>query len=324
MILVKESLDLDGFNVGKEDMKPVVPIGGIAPAPAPKPAPPSPGTQLPVLSVPSEKLMADDADLQDFLAGSGTVSIQVGEEEPEAQEFDFVLPLIPGAEDQSPLEIEPEIKVEEPEEDKVEMPKGSWEWTIPTFMSWLQDKMSNMPKHSGRDITGLQRIIAYMKRLAHKEISRAVQNDLDGELDVNKLEEIRNILLDGIERCEEREEILQSKKSPKKKTKKSEEERSAIIKEASKSARFLVIVPLFMSGLGRLCINSMVAGGKDIEDTFDYVSKKFKLSRREEFELMQLLSDMGYAMRRDRGLFRDEPFDATSEDNPELAANYPG
>ena len=80
MILVKESLDLDGFNVGKEDMKPVVPIGGIAPAPSPKPSPTPPGiTQLPVLNVPSEKLMADDADLQDFLAGSGTVSIQVGE-----------------------------------------------------------------------------------------------------------------------------------------------------------------------------------------------------------------------------------------------------
>ena len=234
-----------------------------------------------------------------------------------------MLPLVPGGEDQSPLSVEPEIKVEEPEEDQVEMPRGPWEWTVSSFMNWLHDRMTGIPRHSGKDTSGIERAISYLKRL-DGEISRAVRGDLDDELDISKIEKIRDEILKGIERLEERLDTLRSSKYSKKKTKKSEEERSAIIKEASKSARFLVIVPLFMSGLGRLCINSMVSGGKDIEDTFDYVSKKFKLSRREEFELMQLLSDMGYAMRRDRGLFRDEPFDATSEDNPELAANYPG
>ena len=328
MILVKESQqDLDGFNVSKADMTPLpVPVGGIAPAP--KPTSPPLASQLPVLNVPADKMMADDylaledKELQDLLMGSGQVSIQVGEDEPQEQEFDFVLPLVPGGDNQDPIEVEPEIKVEEPEEDLTETPKGPWEWTLPTFMSWLQDKMTNMPRHSGRDTAGLERVIAYMRQ-ANKQISRAVQNDFDGTLDIKLVEKARDELLRGIERCEERLEALNSTKS-KKKSKKSETERSEIIKEASKSARFLVVVPLFISGLGRILINAMVSNGKDIEDTFEYLSKKFDLTRREEFELMQLLSDMGYAMRRDRGLFRDEPFDATSEDNPELMANYPG
>ena len=349
MALVKESQNLDGFNVGKDDFvapktpspsTTQVPIGGIAPA-KDLPLEKAPGTtQLPVYKLPTmpeysadDRLYVDDnmlyADdefvdfdkLQDMLSGEGKVEIQVGEEEPELQEFNFSMPMIPGAEDQSPLELEPELKVEE-EEDEVEMPKGPWDWKIPTFMTWLQGRMVGVPRHSGKEISGIERAISYLKRL-EKEIGAAVRSDIDDALDVAQVEKIRDEIFDGIERLEDRQEQLHSSKRSKK-SKKSSEEFNAIVKEASKSAAFVVTVPLFISSLARTCLNAMVSNGKDIEQTFDYLAKKFDLTKREEAELMQLLSDMGYAMRRDRGLFRDEEFDVTSTDNPELAANYPG
>jgi hypothetical protein len=68
----------------------------------------------------------------------------------------------------------------------------------------------------------------------------------------------------------------------------------------------------------------MVSAGKDIEDVFDNLAKKYELTPREEMETMQLLADMGYPMRRPRGYHRDEEIDYTSTDNFDWQANYPG
>ena len=38
---------------------------------------------------------------------------------------------------------------------------------------------------------------------------------------------------------------------------------------------------------------------------------------------MQLLEDMNYTVRRDRGFLRDEEIDTTKSDNMDWAANYP-
>jgi len=347
MALVKESQNLDGFNVGKDDFapKPIVenkpattqvPVGGVAPAKDLPVGPPASTTQLPVYNTPDMPLSADDvfyvddnmldsgdnfSTLEDMLSGSGSIAIEVDDEEPDVESFEFTLPLVPGGEEQSPIEDEPELKVEEPEVDDVDMPKDIWAWKIPVFMTWLQERMLGIPRHSGKEISGIERAIAYLKRL-DSEISKAVRSDIDDALDIAKIESVRDEIFDGIERLEDRlEKLMKSKRT--KKNKKSSEEFNAIVKEASKSAAFVVTVPLFISSLARTCLNAMISNGKDIEETFDKLAKKFDLTHREEAELMQLLSDMGYAMRRDRGLFREDKFDATSCENPELMANYP-
>jgi hypothetical protein len=68
----------------------------------------------------------------------------------------------------------------------------------------------------------------------------------------------------------------------------------------------------------------MVSAGHDIEDLYARQVKYYKLSTREQAEVQQLLSDMGYAVRQDRGFMPDEDFDVSSSDNMDWAANYKG
>jgi hypothetical protein len=49
---------------------------------------------------------------------------------------------------------------------------------------------------------------------------------------------------------------------------------------------------------------------------------KYKLNDREQAQVMQLLADMGYPLRQDRGYLADEDVDTTSSDNFDWAANY--
>ena len=85
-----------------------------------------------------------------------------------------------------------------------------------------------------------------------------------------------------------------------------------------------VTVPLLISRIARVCINGMVSAGHDIEDLYARQVKFYKLSDREQAEVMQLLFDMGYPMRQDRGFMPDQEFDPGSSDNMDYAANYRG
>ena len=67
----------------------------------------------------------------------------------------------------------------------------------------------------------------------------------------------------------------------------------------------------------------MVSAGHDIEDMFTKLTERYKFTDREKLELMQLLSDMGYHVRRDFGAPIDEEIDTTSSDNFNWASNRP-
>jgi ubiquitin C-terminal hydrolase len=82
------------------------------------------------------------------------------------------------------------------------------------------------------------------------------------------------------------------------------------------------MAPLFASRIARICINGTVSAGHDISDMFQKQVKKWKLTDREQAEVMQLLSDMGYPLREDRGYMPDEEVDVTSSDNYDWSAQY--
>lgn len=248
------------------------------------------------------------------------------EDEPEdhAQQLSFILPLVPGGEDQKEIVVEEpaELSVEETPEN-IEVSNDPKKWKLDNFMHWLHHKMNNIPKHSGHDTAGLERTISYLEFL-DREISKAVRMDIDGILDVDVLEKARDELFNGIERCEERLDKIQSSKYPgNKKKKKKADEQPGLVKEAQKAAGFTVMVPLFISHIARVCINSMVSAGHDIEVTFGKLVKKYGLDKRDQAQVLQLLADMNYPVRRDRGFLLDEEVDPTSSDNMDWAANYP-
>lgn len=199
-----------------------------------------------------------------------------------------------------------------------------WDWEsrgADGFVVWIKERLSDVPKHSGYDSAGIERAISYLEKL-DGEISKAMRLDLDGELDADKVEEVRSKIDDGIERLHDRLDKVRAKKG---KRKKKADLQEALVKEAQKATNIsgiVITVPLLISRIARVCINGTISAGHDIEDLFKRQSDYYDLNTREKAECMQLLADMGYPMRQDRGLPLDEDVDQTSPDNMDWAANW--
>lgn len=213
----------------------------------------------------------------------------------------------------------PEIEVKEEEEiNKVEdiKPIKDDPWNLlrdghENFFILIKNKMDNTPKHSGTEESGLERAIAYLERL-DSEISKCMRNDLDSKLDAFQVEKARATIEDGINRLQDRLDKI--KKSKKKTKKKADNMSEMIVKEAQKILGvqgLFVTVPLFISRLGRICINSSVSAGHDINKVFNDQVDKYKLDDREVCELQQFIEDCGYTVRGDRGYSRDENIEVT-------------
>lgn len=233
-----------------------------------------------------------------------------------------------GTKDPEPvLEVHEEEKPDENDAKKSKKPE-KWDWAAKGshgFITWVKERIDDVPKHSGYDTAGLERAVSYLEKL-DSEISKAMRMDLDGELDANKIEEVRSQIDNGISRLHDRlDKIKKSKKTKRKKS--AEDLNSELVKEAQKITGvqgIFVTVPLLISRIARVCINGMVSAGKDIEDLYHSQVKRYKLSEREQAEVRQLLEDMGYALKQDRGQFPEDQFDPASEDNLDFNPNYKG
>lgn len=242
---------------------------------------------------------------------------------------------VPGAgnsPDPEPIEV---IESHDDQEDKSKIDDGTtkknekWDWEsrgATGFIAWIKERCDDVPKHSGQDTAGLERAIAYLERLDN-EISKAMRLDLNGDLDANQIEKVRATIDNGIERLHDRlDKIKKNKKvSRKKKAEFREEYSEEIIKQAGTLGvqGVYVTVPLLISRIARVCINGMISAGHDIEDLYERQVKFYKLNDREQAEVMQLLADMGYAIRQDRGFMPWQEVDVTSSDNMDWNANYP-
>jgi len=236
----------------------------------------------------------------------------------------FILPHLPGSTDQSDfVGPTPDIEVED---DEIIIDDDPWKWDVSSFMKWLSGMMKGVPSHSGYASTGVERALAYLEAL-DREISKAVRMDLKNEIAVEAVEKAREEIHKGIESLHVRHKEIMESKYPKRKSRKKKSDSSdGLIKEGTKATRIngiTITVPLIVSYVARTCINSMVSAGKDIEDTFEKLAKKFDFNDREEVETIQLMADMGYAIRRPRGFLRDEDIDYTSTQNHDWVQNFP-
>lgn len=268
----------------------------------------------------------DDSEALDENDLQGEVTLQIGDEDPVTETFEFSLPQVPGGENQDDIEEEP-VELEVEEEVEIGEP-DMWNWSgnkttaISGFPSWLSRMMQGVPRHSGHDTVGLERAISYLNAI-DKEISKAVRSDLKSELDIGTIEKARDELQGGCDRLSDRLDKIINSKRPKKKKKAGEE--AGLIKEAQKITGVhgvMVTVPLLISRIARVCINGMVSAGHDIEDMYKRQAELYKLNTREKAEVLQLLEDMGYAMRRDRGIHPDEEIIRGRSDNFDWMAQY--
>jgi hypothetical protein len=249
----------------------------------------------------------------------------------EPGEISIVIDELPGApsgtKDPEPVMEVSEEDTEKDDNDLKDVKKDSkWDWAAhgaEGFVAWIKDRCADVPKHSGSDTAGIERATAYLEKL-DGEISKAMRLDLDGKLDADQVEKVRAMIDDGIGRLQDRaDKIKKFKKTTRKK--KSQEEVDGLVKEAQKItgvSGIVVTVDLLTSRIARVCINGMVSGGHSIEDIFARQVKEYDLDKREQACVAQLLDDMGFALRTDRGYLVGEEIDPASSDNMDFAANY--
>lgn len=230
-------------------------------------------------------------------------------------EITFHLPFLPGADDLvevsgDELEVETKGDKEEKEKDKSKAADQ------PKDLNWAKQYIDSVPKHRGETL-GLERSKSYLSRGVNL-LSKLIQEDHDGKIDISKAEDARIVMEEGIERLEK--ELAKRKKKASSKPE--------LTKEAQKIAGvggIIVTVPILISRIARTCINGSISGGKDIEDLFHRQAEKWKLTDREKVEVIQLIQDMGYPLPRlDRGFMVDDknPYERSSENNFDYPPNY--
>jgi hypothetical protein len=208
-------------------------------------------------------------------------------------------------------------------DDLDDMPKPPKTWqedrAVDKFMSYVKDSYPNkIPKHDGKSIVGAERAVKWLTNLG-KEISEAVRKDETGVLDDAALEEIRVSVMKDILLLKEHIKKLDKtfKKQLKKKAgldedlmKYAEEieiaynhEIDGEIKKVAAHPKIHLYVSPFERAIAGIIINSVVSGGKPIEEVYDFLKEKYDLNDREELAIMQVIMDSGFPIFKDRGTF---------------------
>lgn len=256
--------------------------------------------------------MASPVELDDDLGDIELSTMDDGE-----FDVDFTVPLIPGADFDGP---DVSYIDDEPEE-VVVVSADPWDWKsrgMENFIMWLHEMINGVPRHSGKDTTGVERALAHFENL-DRAITQAMRTDFKGEIDAAKAEKAREQIQDGMKRLIERLETLKSKKFKKK---------ASIVKEArhEKIVGITVTVPLLISRIARTLVNGTVSAGHNMERMFEKLAAEYELTKRERAEVAQLLEDMGYLYQGqlDRGYPIGDAGVRGSSDNYDLASMYPG
>lgn len=239
------------------------------------------------------------------------------------------------------------VKFDEPE---AEVREKNWETDRDPsmFVSYLKDKLTKIPRHSGNTIPGCERAAAYIKDL-DGQASKAMRSDYKGEIDEEELDKIRKDMQGMIDRLENHIERLQKSagvenvrfvsegfcktcesnapmwRNALSETEvcmncESEEKPQDLQKTAGTPAVNVFMTPFERAVVGTI-INAKVSGGRNIEEVYEKLKNKYNFTPREELAFQQLIADHGYPVYKDRGLL-NEPADPASGDNVEWQTNY--
>lgn len=233
---------------------------------------------------------------------------------PEVQEISFKLPFLPGCSDEMmEVSTDDEDDAKDSNKEDKEKSKASEQ---PKDLAWIKQFLDNIPSHKGETL-GIERAKSYLGR-GLTMLSKMLQDDHEGKIDISKAEDARIEMENGHERLDK--ELTKRKK--KASTKSGDLTKSA--QKIPAVGGIIVTVPLKISRIARVCINAAVSSGKDISNMVAKQSDKWKLSDDEQEDVIQLIQDMGYFVRRDRSLkIDDKDMGSTSaNEGSEWASNY--
>jgi hypothetical protein len=234
--------------------------------------------------------------------------------------------LLPGSESLADSEDE--------DEDEVEDTDYANDGDLSKFMQYISESYpSKIPQHDGKSMLGCERATTFLERI-NSEISRAIRDDVDGKLsdDIGTLEDTRiNIMKDIL--------VLKNHLSGLKKKFKDKHEKKAaplwingagenetidgeISKNASTPSNIVIAISAFERAVSGMLINSTVSAGYDMEEVYEFLKDKYKLTDREELAIMQIVADSGYHIFKDRGAFSGGKEDKDSNRGVDFMKNY--
>lgn len=188
------------------------------------------------------------------------------------------------------------------------------------FMVFLVNEMKRFPKPSDvvGNISKIEQGLGQWKRL-NAYVSRALREDYHGTLDVGFVDKARSLIEQNIEQLENMiDGINQLKKNRRQiRKRRGEEEGEGITKEgtAPHFSGFQMVITPFQSAISRALINGVVSGGRNMEELWEDVKKKYKMTDREELEIVQILADLGYPQFKDRLRVGENLDDPTRTEN---------
>lgn len=235
------------------------------------------------------------------------------------------------------------------------------------FMVYLRKRMENIPRHSGNTTVGIEKAVAFLKRL-DREISKAVQGDEKNVIDESEAEELRDQICEFVAQLEEAHgKLLSSKKTNKKSSvwvgKKviarlydgidfkyyipivrdgdeelfevkiaepsdeqvqkfvAGEDESGNLKKEAGSAKIHLFEDPFMHAITQIIISSHVSSGRNMQETFEHLKKKYALTPREELSVASLIREKGFPLNNDLGLM-NEPSDPAMGTGFEQITHY--
>ena len=235
--------------------------------------------------------------------------------------------------------------VEDKAEDKPVAPETDWakDGDHSKFIAYITTKKNSIPKHSGETVPGCERALHYLKSL-NLEISKAMRTDLKGLIDEQQVDALRKEIESMVERLDKQINKLQSKKRKAEmevriisqgqcdkcncETPMWEDVANkrlvclscnneidagsgcvgcdeGLEKEANTAVVNMYITP-FERAIISTVINSVVSGGKQINEVFERLNKKYAFTDREKLAFVSLLSDYGYPVFVDRGRVGDK------------------
>lgn len=197
------------------------------------------------------------------------------------------------------------------------------------FVIFLLNEINRLPKPS--DARGSKSMLEKalgMYNALDGHCSRALRSDYDDDIDVKRVDEIRNLInrykddvqdaLDGIDMMTKQKRNMRRRRAE-------DEGENELVKEATTPSfkGIQVQMSAFERAIVGAIINGAVSGGRQIEELYKEAKDKYKLSDREELAILQIISDFGYPIFKDRLTVGSKDEDPTRDKNfGEWSSNY--
>lgn len=171
-----------------------------------------------------------DLDIEDFLGDSSMDIVEMPDDDMVVDEDDVlesdldelspdITPVvinvpanIPGSMVAIPVDsVETDDDDNDEDEDKNRVRDWPNDGHHPHFITYVRDRLVNIPQHTGTTTVGCERAIAFLRKL-DKEISRAIQSDEDNVIDDVEAEKLRDLIYDNISQLDRAHKTLSKTK----------------------------------------------------------------------------------------------------------------